>query len=94
MSDEIKKSIGINAKFPSQNAPDFVVLKMGIQVEDFKSWLADQPANEAGWINLEVKRKMDDRGKLSISLDNWKPSEPSLKPKKKDDDAELDEVPF
>ena len=89
---EIRKSMGINAKFPSENAPDFVVAKIGIHVDDFKKWLADQDTNEAGWLNLEIKRKLDDRERLSVTVDNWKPNrKPDAQP---DQDDELEEIPF
>ena len=89
---EIRKSMGINAKFPSENAPDFVVAKIGIHVADFKEWLAVQDTNEAGWLNLEIKRKLDDRERLSVTVDNWKPNrKPEAQP---DQDDELQEIPF
>ena len=91
MKDEKELVRGIVPSDPSPKAPDFVVMKMGVNVDSLKEWLAAHPANDKGWINMEVLRKKDGSG-LYVVQDTWQPTEKSLKPKF--DDKELEEIPF
>jgi hypothetical protein len=56
-----------------ENAPDFVVGKIGIHVPRFIEWLEKQPVNDREYLNINVTRSKDG-SKYSASLDTWKPS--------------------
>lgn len=58
------------------NAPDFVVIDLGIDVQRFVKWLERQPVSEKGYLTVNVTRSKDGT-KYSAALDTWKPrSEP------------------
>ena len=56
-----------------ENAPDFVIGRIGIDVQRFVAWLEEQPVSDRGYLNINVTRSKDGT-KYSASLDTWKPS--------------------
>ena len=76
----------------NENAPDFVVGRLSLKVDDAVAFIR---ANEKkGWINLNIKTARS--GNHYVELDTYEPkggnsegsqpSKPASKPKKKDDD--------
>lgn len=65
---------GIVSKEVAPTAPDFILGKLSIQVDDLKRWLEanDNLCDENGWINLTVMRSRG-TGKRYIEVDTWKP---------------------
>ncbi|MGB1269871.1 MAG: hypothetical protein ACPG45_09040 [Flavobacteriaceae bacterium] len=51
----------------NENAPDFVVGRMSIKVEDAVVWMKSNAKN--GWVNLDVK--LSKSGKYYCELDTW-----------------------
>lgn len=71
---------GIIVKSPSPQAPDYVVAKLSIKVDEFIAFLK---ANEQkGWVNLEVLNGKT--GKLYAKLDNYTPKEGGAPKAKRD----------
>lgn len=62
----------------NENAPDFVIGRIGIDVQRFIAWLEKQPVSDRGYLNISVTRSKDGT-KYSAALDTWKPN--SEKPK-------------
>ena len=58
---------------PSENAPDFVIGKLSIQVDDFAKWANEQEKNEKGYVSIEILRSREDK-KPYAKLDTWKKS--------------------
>ena len=56
-----------------ENAPDFVIGRIGIDVQRFVAWLEKQSVSDRGYLNINVTRSKDGT-KYSASLDTWKPS--------------------
>ena len=83
----------------NENAPDFVVGRVSIKIEDAVAFMRQHEKN--GWINLDVKQARS--GNYYMELDTFEPKskksndEPKAKPSKApapaptDDD---DEIPF
>tara|TARA_R110002020_G_scaffold140724_1_gene312402 strand:+ start:246 stop:518 length:273 start_codon:yes stop_codon:yes gene_type:complete len=90
MNQEKTLVSGIRPMTPHENAPDFVILKLGLNVDSFREWLKANQPNEAGWVNMEVLKKKDGSG-LYVVKDDWKP-EPKFQPKV--NDSELEDIPF
>lgn len=61
----------------NENAPNFVVGRMSIKVEDAVLWLKSNAKN--GWVNLDVKQAKS--GNYYCELDTW---EAKLKAKAKE----------
>ncbi len=55
----------------NENAPDFVIGKQSIKVDEAVAFLQANQNN--GWVNLEIK--LGQSGKYYIELDTWKPKE-------------------
>lgn len=53
------------------SAPDYVIGRIGIDVERFVKWLEKQPTSERGYLNLNVLRGRN--GKEYVELDTWQP---------------------
>jgi hypothetical protein len=70
MAENSKLAKGIIFKAPHQNAPEFVVGKLSVKVEDFTNYLKANQDN--GWVNFEVKLSRD--GKPYVEIDTWKPA--------------------
>jgi hypothetical protein len=71
----------------NENAPNFVVGRMSIKVEDAVLWLKSNAKN--GWVNLDVKQAKS--GNYYCELDTWE-AKPKAKVKEgaADFDDELD----
>jgi hypothetical protein len=69
MPDDKIFPVGIFAKPPHENAPDFVKAKVSVKVEDFIGW-AKAVGEE--WINMDIK--ISQGGKMYMEVDTWKPS--------------------
>ena len=71
MSDLVN---GLYPKQKSSNAPDFVLCKLSINVQQFREWfgnyLKEHPGEE--WVNLDLK--VSRAGKGYAQVDTWKPS--------------------
>ncbi len=57
----------------NENAPDWVTVDLGIDVQRFVTWLQKQPVSEKGYLTVKVTRSKDGT-KYSAALDTWKPS--------------------
>ena len=55
---------------PRENAPEWVIGKMNVQVEKAIAFLRAN-ANERGYVNLDIKEAKS--GKPYVALDTWKP---------------------
>jgi phage antirepressor YoqD-like protein len=82
---------GIISKEVPQTAPDFILGKMSIKVDDLMKWLIENKSlcDENGWINMTVMRSKS-TGKRYIEVDTWKPTPSSVDT----GEAPLDTVPF
>ena len=78
-----------------ENAPDFVIGRIGIDVQRFVAWLEKQPVSDRGYLNINVTRSKDG-SKYSASLDTWKPSgERRQEPVREPVGGDLDDgIPF
>ena len=72
MSDSKVWAEGLYAR-RRDNAPDWVTIDLGIDVQRFIAWLQQQPVSEKGYLNINVTRSKDGT-KYSAALDTWKPS--------------------
>lgn len=54
----------------NQKAPDFVIGKISIKVDEFVEFMKQHESN--GWVNFDCKKKKAD-GSPYIELDTWKP---------------------
>ncbi len=54
-----------------ENAPEFVVSNLSINVDKFKVFL-DEHRSE-GWVNIDIK--ISRGGKMYASLDQWRPTQ-------------------
>jgi hypothetical protein len=71
--DEVKFAEGLYFKEPNEKAPEWVKGKLSIQKQKLTEWLANTPANEKGYINLDIK--VGRSGKPYIAIDTWEPSQ-------------------
>lgn len=53
------------------NAPDFVVGSLGIQVEKAVAWIQQQKQKENGFINVDIKKSRE--GKYYLELNEFEP---------------------
>lgn len=51
----------------NENAPDFVVGKLSVKVDEAIAWLKSNTKN--GWVNVDVKRSKG--GNYYMELDTW-----------------------
>jgi hypothetical protein len=51
----------------NENAPDFVVGRMSVKVEDAVMWLKSNAKN--GWVNMDIKQSKG--GNYYCELDTW-----------------------
>lgn len=56
---------------PHENAPDFVVGRLSIKVDDFIEWIGDK-VNNAGYINLDITQQKSNPLKGSVVLNTYK----------------------
>lgn len=67
----------------SENAPDWVIGKISVKVEDAVKFLNNNTKN--GWVNLNVNQSQN--GKFYIELDTWEKAQSSQStPAKNSDD--------
>tara|TARA_R100001443_G_scaffold40029_1_gene53416 strand:+ start:6365 stop:6628 length:264 start_codon:yes stop_codon:yes gene_type:complete len=71
-----------------ENAPDFVVGRLSIKVEDALSFLKDKSSN--GWVNININQARS--GNYYCELDTWKPKEEAQASTPKVEEKE--ELPF
>ena len=83
MSDPVFPK-GMNIK-RNPKAPDFVIGKIGIKVDEFIQFL-QQKRNANGWVNIEVKKKKAD-GSPYLELDTWEPSNQQQPPQQQQQPA-------
>ena len=79
--DDSELVSGLYPKKPHGNAPDFVIGKLSINVEQFRDWMKSHlSANQgAEWINIDMKLSKADKGYAVV--DTWKPdTAPAPKP--------------
>lgn len=90
----------IGGFYPKQkhpNAPDFVIAKLNINVDQFRDWmkgyLAANPSEE--WISVDMK--VSKNGKGYAVVDDWKPQQntpPAAAPAAQQDDFGDKDIPF
>jgi hypothetical protein len=82
---------GLISKDVADTAPEWILGKMSMQVNELINWLEKNRKlqDENGWINLTVKRSQK-TGKRYIEVDTWKPKVEQVEEKK--DDFVLPEV--
>lgn len=61
---------GINVQFPSDKAPEYILLKMGFNSAKFFRWCQDHQ-DDKGWVNITIKKST--KGTIYGELDTWKP---------------------
>lgn len=83
---------GFYPKPKHDKAPDFVIGKLSINLEQFTEWLkgylADNPNEQ--WLNIDMKVSKENKGYAVI--DDWKPEKSS--PPEPVRDFAGDEIPF
>lgn len=72
MSDLIN---GLYPKPKNDKAPDFVIGKLSINIDQFRDWMKQHIADNPGedWINVDMK--VSKGGKGYAALDTWKPDQ-------------------
>ena len=93
---------GLIVKQKPDNAPDYVIGKLSINIDTFKDWLSSK---DGEWVNVELK--IAKSGKAYAAVDNWKPnaSAPATRPAPQKaapakaapsgfDDMDSEEIPF
>ena len=78
MEETKKEKIFVNglvSKDVPPTAPEWILGKLSIQVDDLGMWLKnnDKLADANGWINITVMRSKS-TGKRYIEVDTWKPT--------------------
>jgi hypothetical protein len=89
---------GLYPKPKHENAPDFVIGKLSINVQQFrewiKGWIQDNPGED--WINIDMK--VGKSGKAYAALDTWKPEQKDSPPAQAQtapaNEGFRDEIPF
>ena len=88
MSNDNKEKVfldGLIFKAPKESAPDWVLSKVSIKVDEFITSLKDN--EKKGWVNLEMKRAQN--GNYYMEVDTWEPD-----PSKAKANSEEEEAPF
>jgi hypothetical protein len=88
MSDQIFPKGMFIKKNPK--APDFVIGKISIKVEDFIPFLQQNATD--GWVNIEVKKKKADNSPYLV-LDTWKPNQQATQQPQQDGFEQEYELP-
>lgn len=70
----------------NENAPDFVVGKLSVKVDEAIAWLKSNTKN--GWVNVDVKRSKG--GNYYMELDTWESKKAT--PTTKTTTAEVDSI--
>lgn len=92
MSDLIE---GLYPKPKHEKAPDFVIGKLSIRVDQFREWMKAHIAAHPGeeWINIDMK--VSKGGKGYAVIDDWKPdNKTESAPELTDKEAFDDDIPF
>lgn len=91
---------GMNLKPPKEGRGKFVKFEVGINLEKFRTWLAEQLANgniedRDGWINIDVCDPWEPGDSYNITLNTWKPNQTNgaTPPMPAFDDAQDDRGP-
>lgn len=71
---------GMNLKDPKAGRPDFVKFEIGINLKQFRQYLAEQIANGTiedrdGWINIDVGTPWQPGDSYNLTLNDWKPGQ-------------------
>lgn len=77
----------------NNNAPDFVVGRMSIKIDDAIKFMTDHQSN--GWVNIDIKKSQ--AGKFYAELDNWQPTQKQEVSNTKQTQAQeevTDDLPF
>lgn len=88
MSDDKIFANGFLFKDKNEQAPEWVIGKMSIKVDEATEWLNEHA--DGGWVNVEIKRAQS--GKPYIELDKWKPTKQAAPAPAPEPDGE--DVPF
>lgn len=74
---EVQYVDGLYPKPKNYQAPDFVIGKLSINLEQFmpwiRQWCKDNPGEQ--WVNIEMTTRKNDPSKGSAKLDTWKPEQ-------------------
>lgn len=82
---------GLIFRKPHENAPDFVIGKLSVKVEEFIKFLEEHESN--GWVNIDLKEGKS--GKYYAELDTWKPEkQEESKGENGDEYVNPDDLPF
>ena len=87
---------GLYPKAKSDRAPDYVIGKVAINLEQFRPWVQQWQRDNPGeqWINVDML--VSKAGKPYAKLDTWKP-EPKPDPAPEPEPVDLppeDDIPF
>jgi len=66
---------GLIVKQRQDNAPDYIIGKLSINIDNFKDWLSSK---DGEWVNIELK--IAKSGKAYAAVDNWKPNASAQRP--------------
>ena len=66
---------GLIVKLPPDNAPDYIIGKLSINIDNFKDWLSSK---DGEWVNIDLK--IAKSGKAYAAVDNWKPNASAQRP--------------
>lgn len=87
---------GLYPKPKHENAPDFVIGKLSINVPQLREWMAAHIKANPGedWINIDMK--VSKAGKGYAVLDDWKPNAQNgqASAPAADDSFTSDDIPF
>lgn len=68
MSKDIEFVVGMIARAPHDNAPEYVKARLSIKREELVAWLQSK---DDEWINVDIKESQG--GKWYAAVDSWKP---------------------
>jgi len=72
MSQENKFADGLYFNEPHENAPEFVLGNISVNVEQFAQFLKEQEVDDKGYLKLSILRSKK-TNKPYIVIDTWKP---------------------
>jgi hypothetical protein len=96
MSERVWAS-GIFWNEPHENAPQWIVGRIGIQRDRLIEWLEKQPVSEKGYLSLDVMEKRGTPGEYNVSLNTFQPKQraPERAPQVKAASGDFDDdLPF
>lgn len=74
----------------NEKAPDFVIGRMSVKVDDAIEFLNKHSEN--GWVNINVNKARS--GSYYVELDTWKPTEKQGRELPPQKEEEIEDVPF